>query len=556
MSSPAEQNYAKVNDSVVAADTAGHARSANDTNPAGGQCSGRICRWMSIPYAEPLRRFAPSVPRTTFGVPATPPGSNGGFGPACIQSFHSELDQSEECLTLNVWAPDRWPTAGGAFAAPPPLPVMVWIHGGAFLAGSASDTLSLLGPGSDVRIYDGAALAARGDVVVVSVQYRLGPFGFLQRADGGGGSNGILDQLTALRWLEMHIGRFGGDPDAVTIFGESSGSVSACVLLHSPAAAGLFKGAILQSGSCYPSIDLVQTTSQGATARATYMEKLGIRIDSDYLETAEPEEIVNHTLSLFSMIDLFTIFAPSLTDLPVNLAPLPGVNVMTGITSADQTIQTIPGGKDTLLRSFGVDPADIDTYSRDSDLFLDACLRCQEERVARRTAVGQNGTANAYFYVYDCPGGAAAHAADIFAVFGNVDWDAVPAPGYEWPSNDLIGSVQDAWTAFGRTGDPGWGGVGGDRAAMSFGCDGTVDVPMDAHGSCDMWTSAADILGGRGVTDVCAGDYLAWMGEAPDTSYSALFSAPTPVVVVVVVMLFLSLTFRISRRRGYSAIST
>ncbi|XP_047451685.1 fatty acyl-CoA hydrolase precursor, medium chain-like isoform X1 [Mugil cephalus] len=139
-------------------------------------------------------------------------------------------DISEDCLYLNIYTP-----ANRAHDAK--LPVMVWIHGGGFILGSAS-------------VYDGSALAAYQDVVVVLVQYRLGLLGFLSTADEHmPGNFGLLDQVEALRWVQQHIHNFGGDPDLVTIFGESAGGVSVSLLLLSPLSNGLFHHAIAESGT-------------------------------------------------------------------------------------------------------------------------------------------------------------------------------------------------------------------------------------------------------------------------------------------------------------------
>src|SRR5262249_15399681 len=145
-------------------------------------------------------------------------------GPACYQVLDKDdpaedgdAIQSEDCLTVNVWTPDSH--AGRR-------PVMVFIHGGGFEEGSAAD-----------RWYDGATLARAGDVVVVTVQYRLGALGFLDLSAIGGpafagsGNNGLTDQVLALRWVQQNIAGFGGDPKNVTLFGESAGGASVRALM-------------------------------------------------------------------------------------------------------------------------------------------------------------------------------------------------------------------------------------------------------------------------------------------------------------------------------------
>jgi para-nitrobenzyl esterase len=195
-----------------------------------------------IPYAAPPvgpLRWQPPMPAASWpGVrDATRPG------PRCIQDM-SDLERgrnsSEDCLTLNVWTP-------------PPSnqrrPVMVWIHGGGFINGSSG-------------IYDSQRMTARGDIVVVTMNYRLGALGFLAHPAlgraGEVGNYGLADQQAALRWVRDNIANFGGDPDKVTIAGESAGGMSVCDHLVAPGSAGLFRAAIVQSGPCQAQLPLPQ----------------------------------------------------------------------------------------------------------------------------------------------------------------------------------------------------------------------------------------------------------------------------------------------------------
>ena len=155
----------------------------------------------------------------------------------------------EDCLVLNVWTPD---TTGRR-------PVMVWFHGGGFSVGSASSPL-----------YDGTELARRGDVVVVSVNHRLGLLGFLQLESlfgeeyAGSGNAGLLDLIASLQWVARNVERFGGDPGCVTVFGESGGGGKVSALLAAPAARGLFRRAIVQSGPPFQFPDMA--AADAATA--------------------------------------------------------------------------------------------------------------------------------------------------------------------------------------------------------------------------------------------------------------------------------------------------
>ena len=194
-----------------------------------------------IPYAAPPvgpLRWQPPAPAPPWpGVrDATRPG------PRCMQDT-SDLEMGrqtdEDCLSLNVWTP---PAAAGE-----KLPVMVWIHGGAFINGSGG-------------LYDSRWLASRGNIVVVTLNYRLGALGFLAHPalgkPGDVGNYGLADQQAALRWVRDNIAAFGGDPAKVTIAGESAGGMSVCDHLVAPGSAGLFRAAIIQSGPCQAQVGL------------------------------------------------------------------------------------------------------------------------------------------------------------------------------------------------------------------------------------------------------------------------------------------------------------
>jgi para-nitrobenzyl esterase len=180
--------------------------------------------------------------------------------------------QSQDCLTLNVWTPA---------ADSGRRPVMVWVHGGGFVMGTAATFL-----------YHGARLARRGDAVVVTINYRLGALGFLNhpelRARGIDANLGIRDQIRALEWVRENIAAFGGDPGNVTIFGESAGGMSVGTLLAVPAARGLFHRAILQSGAMHH----VASEAQAARVAEAFLGALGLGVgDADALRYARTSEI-------------------------------------------------------------------------------------------------------------------------------------------------------------------------------------------------------------------------------------------------------------------------
>ena len=204
---------------------------------------GKVRTFKGIPYAAApvgaLRWKAPQPVQPWGGVRKATE-----FGPRAMQGkifsdmvFHDD-GPSEDCLYLNLWMPANPPQAK--------LPVMVWIHGGGFVAGSSSEPRQ-----------DAGNLSKKG-VLIVSMNYRMGVFGFLAHPEltkesgrGSSGNYGLLDQVAALQWVKKNIALFGGDPDNVTIFGESAGSSSVCALVASPLARGLFQRAIGESGAMF-----------------------------------------------------------------------------------------------------------------------------------------------------------------------------------------------------------------------------------------------------------------------------------------------------------------
>lgn len=538
-----------------------------------GACTGSACRWLGVPFAEPLtKRFAPSVPKRILTVSDLNLKSAGGgkYGPTCYQFMEGVTDyQSEDCLTLNIWSPSKGKEK---------LPVMVWIHGGGFVFGSASMSFSSLGMPGDpsVHLYDGTNLA-KHDVVVVVIQYRLGPFGFLPFGGGDemgsnvttGESNGLGDQISALKWVQMHINRFGGDPNQVTIFGESSGSVSTCALLHSPAAKGLFHRAILQSGSCYPSLDYIFTKEEALFARNDYLQKIS-KYDLN-LETAPAEEIVRRTMEAYGdWLNVMKLGAPSvdgviLPDLPVHLTPHDGVDLLVGVTSFDQTVSSIPNGREDFLAKFGLLTgknvvALEEAYGDkdDADLFMDGCIRCQSQRVIQRASEVGSGSGK-YWYMYDCPHKAAPHGSDMAAVFGNIDWKAYESPFLQEmfgppPPTGLIGRMQAAWVAFAKSGDSGWADANTGMGA-SFGCNSTTVEPlMDEFGTCDLWTIAADSVGPLAVGSICTQyAYADMAGDVQQPSHS--WYPGVLVAAAVCLVCFISWYLRSRRRAGYSKVA-
>jgi para-nitrobenzyl esterase len=240
----------------------------------GEQREGHLA-FRGIPYALPpvaARRFRAPEPLPAWnGVhDARKFSASAPQGGSDTPWMEAPAPHSEDCLYLNVYTPS---CAGKR-------PVLFWIHGGGFVLGSGSSEL-----------YDGGPLCQRGDVVVVTINYRLGALGYLYLAEHGGerigaSSNlGQLDQIAALRWVQANVEAFGGDPENVTIFGESAGSMAVCTLLAMPAARGLFQRAIAQSGA---SLEFMQPS---AAAEITGEFLRALELDADRIELLQELDV-------------------------------------------------------------------------------------------------------------------------------------------------------------------------------------------------------------------------------------------------------------------------
>lgn len=243
-----------------------------------------VRRYLKIPYAKPplagLRWKPPSAAEHWSGV-----RHETQFANACAQnaSSGSQASLNEDCLYLNVWTPDPKPASA---------PVMVWIHGGGNFAGGTDDKV----PMTDVLWFDGRVFAQRHGIVVVTLNYRLGPLGFFahpQLASEGSnvGNQGLLDQNFALQWVKRNIAAFGGDPQRVTIFGESAGSSDVCYHVASPRSAGLFRGAISESGGCTADLGSISAPSEAQASLRTFTEALGCGSESDALACLRSQPI-------------------------------------------------------------------------------------------------------------------------------------------------------------------------------------------------------------------------------------------------------------------------
>jgi len=483
-----------------------------------GRLAGReqdgVRSFLGIPFAEPpvgARRFAAPEPvRPWAGVrDAGAFGASAPQAPMLLPLPGMDVGRTDEdCLYLNVFTP-----AGGAARKP----VLVWIHGGGFVIGSGSQS-----------VYDGSQLARRGDVVVVTINYRLGALGFLHLADlcpglAGAVSNpGMRDQVAALEWVRSHIAAFGGDPEQVTIFGESAGGMSVGTLLGMPAARGLFQRAIPQSGATHH----FHSREAATKVAEACLRILGIEAaDAPRALRELPagrwiDTQVKVQVELATSLGLLPFqpvadgdSLPSSALQPVRAGACAGVELMTGTTRdewklftvMDPSVSTLDEPK--LLARLGRDVPEVDadalyaayTAARrvrgDSTaplevfaaIHTDRTFRIPAVRLAEAQARHQRRT---YMYRVDWEspmlGGVlgACHAVELPFVFGSYALPGGDQFAGKGPEVEALSArMMDAWLAFARSGDPGFPAYDDEkRTTMIFGREcGTQDDPQGAE---------------------------------------------------------------------------
>ncbi|XP_070789566.1 cholinesterase-like isoform X1 [Pituophis catenifer annectens] len=254
---------------------------------------GSVTAYLGIPYAEPplgKLRFQKPLPHQPWKqtLEAT------SFGNSCPQFIFRDVPEaeiwfpktplSEDCLSLNIWVPHPQPSS--------PVPVLVWIHGGGYLMGTSS-----------LELFNGASLAAAENVIVVTINYRLGALGFLYLPPAAPGNLGLWDQQLALKWVKENVAAFGGDPSRVTIFGHSAGG--SCVNLHllAPKSQDLFAQAVIQSGTAN-AFWAWRSPEEAKQKSLEFIHLLGCSKDNNIsivhcLQTKNISEFIRHEISLY-----------------------------------------------------------------------------------------------------------------------------------------------------------------------------------------------------------------------------------------------------------------
>lgn len=432
-----------------------------------GEAGGGAWCYPAIRYAR-AARFMPPQPVTV----AEQLGVGWNAMPACPQPGTAYQPQSEDCHFLNVWTPAD---------APDGLPVMVYFHGGAYASGSVTDPLN-----------EGAALAARGGVVVVTVNHRLNALGYLYQPERfpDSGNAGQLDLIAALQWVQRNIAAFGGDPGNVTLFGQSGGGAKIATLMAMPAAAGLFHKAITMSGQ--------QVTASGPiNARrraAAFLDRLSPGLDPlspgfdpllaplDQLLAAleAPDPVLGGRVYMGPVLDMRNLPRhPFWPDAPPQSAHIPMLlgntvaetrafypaesKVLKGLDfdnlatriGPEMKVDIAPDWVVAQFRARYPQASPLDLFHR-----IVTAARSWRGQVEEAEARARAGSANTFVYQLDFEN--AKHTDDIGLVFGT-------APDPTRAQSEMSAQIMDTFARFARTGDPGWPAYDlAHRATMVF----------------------------------------------------------------------------------------
>jgi len=446
-----------------------------------GSAEGSTWVFKGIPFAAPpvgtLRWRAPEP-----GAPWQGIREASNEGPECIQpktqTDHPKSEGSEDCLTLNLWAPAQAETS--------PVPVMVFVHGGFFAAGDKDESFA------GFHLFNGTSIAEKGGVIVITINYRLEVMGFMahsaltsESGNGDSGNYGLLDQLQALRWIKQNIAAFGGDPDRVTVFGESAGAASVLALSASPLGAGLFRYAIAESGYLTK-----PTRSEAESLGAKVAHNTGCDQSPDVLAClrALPASQVISSISNSQIDGQSDPFLPntggSVLPLPVAQAFADGKinpsSILIGSNSQESSVLVgaLYGKKvrnDTELSQIVSRIAGPSFWSTVSPLYnsarfgtaekaliglsTDTVFTCPELKLLRGVAASRKAHVWRYIFSHTSHSAVlksygAGHGLEMPYVFHYMP--RLPIIGFTAAEVSLSDAIIQHWTRFAATGDPGW----------------------------------------------------------------------------------------------------
>ena len=417
-----------------------------------------MLRATGIPYAT-AGRFQPpvSAPEWTAEFAAT------SLAPACPQgpvpflddilgTRYGELPGSEDCQRLSITLP-------ADLADDELVPVMVWLHGGSYTSGSG-----------DLAIFDPSALVAENRVVVVSVTYRLGLFGYLATGTGRPANLGLLDQLEAFRWVQRNIGAFGGDPGCVTAFGQSAGGDSVAHLMATPEAPSLFQRAIIQSAP----LGITRGRHKMSTAMGIAAE--AVTEDTPMLEVVEIEGHVSQVARKYGLMAAMPFgtqygHAPLPPEDEIEAAwntTAPAIDVLIGHTS-DEARLFLP--RNPVVGQLAKVPVLGGAAVKGINWAVTEAVYGRAARRFARRHAHAGGMAYSYVLSWGAPGNfyRAAHTVDLPLLFGNQKtWErAGLLSGASWDEVNAVGrEVRRLWATFAR-GD-GLGETGGIPGALRY----------------------------------------------------------------------------------------
>ncbi len=476
--------------------------------PVRGYRDRDVWAFLGIPYAAPPlgpdRMMKPRSPdpwdrtynATTFG----PTAPHGEPSPRYGRLYPEVKITGEDFLNLNVWTPD--PAASG-------LPVMVWVHGGAFVLGSSAN-----------HEYRGSAFARDG-VVFVSLNYRLGAEGFVNTEDGVA-NLGLLDQIAALRWVQENIGSFGGDPHRVTLVGHSAGAMCVSTLLGMPESEGLFQRVIAMAGAAHHTIppDLgldvarrlasklgVEPTAAGLRQASTDDAALAAAaVAAALAEDPDPEawgKLAQDMMPFEPTVDGTVLRRPPLESIAAGQGR--EVSLLVGCNAEEARLFFVPNGEeskmddgtvDEIARGYGLDADAAGVYRRErpeaapgdlaAAIATDWFYRVPAVRLAEARQAGPGRT---WMYSWTwrsdaCDGKlGAAHGVELPFVFDTLDVEAVRHRIGENPPQEVADATHAVWVRFATDGSPGWSQYDCDTRSTGVISDAVtvVDDPQSAE---------------------------------------------------------------------------